>query len=56
MLVATSMTAGRFDSIAFASADEISFGFPTRMPSAPISSAIFAKLTCSRERLLVSPP
>ena len=40
MSVATSITAGRFEAIALASAGAISEGFSTRMPSAPMSSAI----------------
>ena len=44
--VTTSMTTGRSASIALASAVAKSDGFSTRMPSAPISCATRAKLTC----------
>jgi hypothetical protein len=37
------MTAGRPDASALASAGPISDGYSTRMPSAPMSSAILAK-------------
>src|SRR5205814_5771953 len=45
MSVTTSITAGRFAANACASAGAKSAGFSTRIPSAPMSSAILAKLT-----------